>query len=116
MIRLGAYLVDNPARRTPLCSFLTTNRDAAAPPYAARVTTIPHTTPGLWPDNVPPARLASHVLQTFATGCRVAILGLPDDLGVRLNNGRPGAAFLMRETSFRPRAPTRRRLNKRTNE
>ncbi len=24
-------------------------------------------------------------------GCRVAILGLPDDLGVKLNNGRPGA-------------------------
>lgn len=26
------------------------------------------------------------------TGCRVAMLGLPDDTGVRLNSGRPGAA------------------------
>lgn len=26
------------------------------------------------------------------TGCRIALLGLPDDTGVKLNNGRPGAA------------------------
>ncbi|HLP86051.1 MAG TPA: formimidoylglutamase [Phycisphaerales bacterium] len=54
--------------------------------------TIPHTTPGQWPSEIPAARFAAHVQQALATGCKVAILGLPDELGVRLNNGRPGAA------------------------
>lgn len=41
---------------------------------------------------MPTSRLASHIHQALVTGCRVAIIGLPDDLGVRLNGGRPGAA------------------------
>ncbi|MDX2147620.1 MAG: arginase family protein [Planctomycetota bacterium] len=52
---------------------------------------MPHTTPADYPPEIAPARLAAHVLQTTAVGCRVAILGLPDDTGVRLNAGRPGA-------------------------
>lgn len=52
---------------------------------------IPHTTPPRYPEAIPPARFAAHIQQSLAVGCRVAILGLPDDLGVRLNNGRPGA-------------------------
>jgi arginase family enzyme len=35
--------------------------------------------------------MASRIRDTPA-GCRVALLGLPDDTGVRLNSGRPGAA------------------------
>lgn len=38
-----------------------------------------------------PDRFASGVRTDNPEGCRVALLGLPDDLGVRLNNGRPGA-------------------------
>jgi formiminoglutamase len=52
---------------------------------------IPHTTPGLWPDPIPESRFASRIRRDSPEGCRVAILGLADDLGVRLNNGRPGA-------------------------
>lgn len=36
--------------------------------------------------------MAAHIHQALPTGCRVAIIGLPDDTGVRLNSGRPGAA------------------------
>lgn len=64
--------------------------------YSHRVSTkpiaIPHCTPGLWPIEILPARFASHVHQALITGCRVALLGLADDLGVRLNAGRPGAS------------------------
>lgn len=59
--------------------------------YSSIVTSIPHTSPPHYPDNLPPARFAFHIHQTMTTQCRVALLGLPDDLGVRLNNGRPGA-------------------------
>lgn len=52
---------------------------------------IPHTTPGTWPSSINPARFAAHI-HAVPVGCRVAILGMPDDLGVRLNHGRPGAA------------------------
>lgn len=54
---------------------------------------IPHTTPPAWPDDIPASRMASLIRRAgdSADGCRVAILGLPDDLGVRLNSGRPGA-------------------------
>jgi arginase family enzyme len=54
--------------------------------------TIPHTQPATWPTDLPPARFAAHIQQAMPTACKVALLGLPDDLGVRLNNGRPGAA------------------------
>jgi formimidoylglutamase len=51
---------------------------------------IPHTQPPTWPQGMPTTRLAAH-FHAVPVGCRVAILGLPDDEGVRLNNGRPGA-------------------------
>lgn len=54
--------------------------------------TIPHTQPGVWPDAIPDSRLAARVRRDRPDGCRVALLGLPDDTGVRLNHGRPGAA------------------------
>jgi formiminoglutamase len=41
---------------------------------------------------VPPGRFFAHCLSDDPTGCDIGLLGLPDDLGVRLNNGRPGAA------------------------
>ena len=50
---------------------------------------IPFVVPGVWPE-LKPGRLASG-FRTSAQGCRVALLGLSDDLGVRLNGGRPGA-------------------------
>lgn len=52
---------------------------------------IPHTTPGVWPEAIDPGRFAAHAHRAVLTGCRVGLIGLPDDLGVRLNNGRPGA-------------------------
>jgi formiminoglutamase len=58
--------------------------------------TIPHTQPPSWPHDIPPARFASHIQQALPATCKVALLGLPDDLGVRLNNGRPGAALAPR--------------------
>ncbi len=54
--------------------------------------TTPHTQPGAWPDAIPAARFASRVRRDGPDGCRVALLGIPDDTGVRMNNGRPGAA------------------------
>ena len=53
---------------------------------------IPYTTPPRWPDNIAPTRFAATIARESPDGCSIALLGLPDDLGVRLNNGRPGAA------------------------
>lgn len=53
--------------------------------------TIPHTQPGVWP-SIGAGRFAASIRRDSHAGCRVALVGLPDDLGVRLNNGRPGAA------------------------
>ncbi len=36
--------------------------------------------------------MAAHIHQVLPVACRMAIIGLADDLGVRLNHGRPGAA------------------------
>lgn len=55
-------------------------------------THIPHCKPSTWPDTIAPSRFAAHILQSTPTTARVALLGLPDDLGVKLNNGRVGAA------------------------
>lgn len=55
-------------------------------------THIPHCKPGVWPDAIPSSRFAAHILQSTPATARVALLGLPDDLGVKLNNGRIGAA------------------------
>jgi formimidoylglutamase len=49
----------------------------------------PFTSPGMWPETRP-GRFAS-TLRSGPEGCRCALLGLPDDLGVKLNGGRPGA-------------------------
>lgn len=54
--------------------------------------TIPHTQPGVWPEAIADSRMAARVRRDSADGCRVALIGLPDDTGVRLNHGRPGAA------------------------
>lgn len=53
--------------------------------------TIPHVKPGVWPD-IASGRFAESIRRDKPDGARVALVGLPDDLGVRLNNGRPGAA------------------------
>lgn len=49
----------------------------------------PHTVAASWPERTP-GRLAA-LLRTEPGGCRAALLGLPDDLGVKLNGGRTGA-------------------------
>lgn len=50
------------------------------------------TSAGVWPDGMREDRYAAGVALTDPAGCRVALLGMPDDLGVRLNGGRVGAA------------------------
>ena len=54
--------------------------------------TIPHTTPPVWPADISSSRFASTISRDSTRACRIALLGLPDDLGVKLNHGRPGAA------------------------
>jgi formimidoylglutamase len=53
------------------------------------VFSAPFTSPAIWPE-LRPGRFAS-TLRKSPDGCRAALLGLSDDLGVRLNGGRPGA-------------------------
>ena len=53
---------------------------------------VPFTKPGLWPAGIPSSRFAAHIHQAVPVACRVALIGLGDDLGVRLNHGRAGAA------------------------
>jgi len=53
---------------------------------------IPHTRPGKWPKAIPPGRMAAQLRRQSPEGCALALLGLPDDAGVKLNHGRPGAA------------------------
>jgi formimidoylglutamase len=50
---------------------------------------VPFTVPGVWPE-IRPGRFAG-TLKPAPEHCRAALLGLADDLGVRLNGGRPGA-------------------------
>ncbi len=52
---------------------------------------IAHTQPAIWPA-ARPGRFAENVRTSSPEGCRVALLGLPDDTGVGLNFGRIGAA------------------------
>lgn len=52
---------------------------------------IPHTTPPERPA-MPAGRFAGTVRHDSTDGCAIALLGLPDDTGVSLNNGRPGAS------------------------
>lgn len=53
---------------------------------------IPHTSPSTISLGSSPAKLGAAIKTGSHHGCQVALLGLPDDLGVRLNSGRPGAA------------------------
>lgn len=52
---------------------------------------VAHTQPGKWPE-IGAGRFSAGIRRDDASGCRVCLVGLPDDLGVKLNNGRPGAA------------------------
>lgn len=52
---------------------------------------IPHTNHPRWPDR-PEGRFSGTIRTDSPEGCAVALLGMPDDTGVKLNNGRPGAA------------------------
>lgn len=53
---------------------------------------IPFTSPAPWPA-IAPGRFAASLAAAPRQTARIALLGLPDDLGVRLNGGRPGAAL-----------------------
>lgn len=48
--------------------------------------------PGRWPDSLRGSSLAANFAHGEPVAGAIAILGMPDDLGVRLNGGRPGAA------------------------
>lgn len=52
--------------------------------------TIAYTRASSWP-KLREGRFASCIQDHFADRCRLALLGLPDDTGVELNRGRPGA-------------------------
>jgi formiminoglutamase len=52
----------------------------------------PHTSAPIWPGDISPGRFASTIRTDSPDGCAIALLGLPDDIGVRMNHGRPGAA------------------------
>lgn len=56
------------------------------------MTQLPNTSAPPWPGDTPAGRFASTIRTDSSDGCTVALLGLPDDTGVRLNNGRTGAA------------------------
>jgi len=53
---------------------------------------IPHCQPGVWPDEIPSGRFASGIRRDAPEGCRIGLIGLADEHGVRLNGGRPGAS------------------------
>lgn len=53
--------------------------------------TLPHCSAPEWPTDLASSRFAAG-LSRSPEGCRVALVGMPDDLGVRMNNGRAGAA------------------------
>lgn len=52
---------------------------------------VPQTKPAPWPRQIPAGRFAAAIRTDSPAGCQLALLGLPDDTGVRLNHGRPGA-------------------------
>jgi arginase family enzyme len=60
---------------------------------------ISGTKPGVWPDGVNPSRLAGCLHTEVNIDTKIALLGVPDDTGVRMNNGRPGA--ILGPTAFR---------------
>ncbi len=50
---------------------------------------LPHLNSVSW-NNIPQSKFAS-LIRCEPEGCEIALIGLPDDTGVQLNNGRPGA-------------------------
>ncbi|MDI1337944.1 MAG: formimidoylglutamase [Lacunisphaera sp.] len=52
----------------------------------------PNTSAPPWPGDAVTGRFASTIRTDSPDGCIVALLGLPDDTGVRMNHGRTGAA------------------------
>lgn len=52
---------------------------------------IPHCVEPVWPEGISRARFGSRVTPAPG-GAAVALLGMPDDTGVRMNGGRPGAS------------------------
>ncbi len=54
---------------------------------------LPHTVPGIWPEVISPRRAVAEMRAGAPGDARVALLGVPDDMGVALNGGRPGAAL-----------------------
>ncbi len=52
---------------------------------------LPHCSAPVWPGDIGSGRFAGGISRT-PENCRVALIGLPDDLGVRMNHGRSGAA------------------------
>jgi arginase family enzyme len=51
--------------------------------------TLKYLNPVLW-DDIPTSKFAS-LIRSSPDGCQIALIGLPDDMGVGLNNGRMGA-------------------------
>lgn len=56
------------------------------------MTLLPNTSAPPWPGEADAGRFASTVRTDSSDGCVIALLGLPDDTGVRMNHGRTGAA------------------------
>lgn len=52
----------------------------------------PHLVPANWPKEIPASRFAASIRRDSPDGCQIALIGLPDDRGVWMNHGRPGAA------------------------
>ena len=52
---------------------------------------IPHCAPPVWPEVIGADRFASTIRIASPEGCTFGLIGLADDLGVGLNNGRVGA-------------------------
>lgn len=53
---------------------------------------IPHTSLPIYPADLARSGFATTIRRDSPEGCAIALLGLPDDAGVRLNGGRVGAA------------------------
>ncbi len=53
---------------------------------------LSHTSAPVWPRDLAAGRFASTIRTDSPEGCTIALLGLPDDMGVKMNHGRPGAA------------------------
>lgn len=64
--------------------------DIAAP--TRRMLKLPHTIAPTWPVEIAAGRFARSIRRETPEGCALALLGLPDDTGVKMNSGRPGAA------------------------